>query len=391
MIFENTKLSISSLVANKMRTFLSLLGIVIGISSVMIIVNLGSGMTIEVESLLNQMGTDTVYLTTQRHDDAFTYDFGEHIVQDVSLVNKATAIGVSDGLVKFGEKSGTYSLYGVMQDYEEMGNLELVEGEFFTNIDNYTQRSVCVLGNEVAEELFPHGNAVGQTIKIYNNGIWNFDVVGVLKQNDFSAFNLSYSVLMPQKSFDSKVAYWPNYAALYIFTVPEGGNVSEASTAVEKYIDTYFGEDDYARVVDIAAMAEEQMQMMNIINMVLAGIAAISLLVGGIGIMNIMLVSVSERIKEIGIRKALGATPSAILGQFLVEAVILTLFGGIIGVILGYFGSVELSEFLEMGFYPNYSFVLIAVVFSVSIGLFFGIYPAWRAAKLDPIEALNQE
>ncbi len=391
MIFENAKLSISSLVSNKMRTFLSLLGIVIGISSVMIIANLGNGMKYEVEAIFDQMGTETIYLLSQGYDEAYTYDFGEQIVRDLPYINKATSLASTSGLVRAGEKSGNFGIIGVLKDYGEMTKLEYAQGESFTDEDNYTQRSVAVLGSKVAKDLFPHGDAVGQTIKIYSKGIWNFEVVGVLKQNDFNLNNANQSIMIPQKTFDSKIAVISNYAEAYVLTTPENVSVSFAAKEVKKYIDTFFGNDQKGYVIDLASIAEDQMQMMDIINMVLAGIAAISLLVGGIGIMNIMLVSVTERIKEIGIRKALGATPNAILGQFLIESVMLTLFGGVLGVILGFWGSSAFSKLLAMAFYPNYSFILIAVVFSVSIGMFFGIYPAWRAAKLDPIEALNQE
>ncbi len=390
MIFENAKLSISSLIANKMRTILSLMGIVIGISSVMLISNLGNGMKAQVQGIFDEFGSDLAFLIPTSYDPDWTFDFGRQIVEEIPSLEEVTVLSQVWAHVKSGDKTEEIGLSGVFADYPTVTRQQLLKGEFFTDSDNYEERSVAVLGNLVAKSLFPQGDAIGQKIKIYQNGIWDFEVIGVLKQNDFTVDGVNDKILIPINSMKNRMLEGAKHPSYYIFTVKSDANVNEADKALESYVEEHIGEDTFF-TFNMGAIAEESMQGMGIMNTVLAGIAAISLLVGGIGIMNIMLVSVSERIKEIGIRKALGATPGAILGQFLIEAVLLTLFGGLIGIVLGFWGSSAFSKFLKMPFLPDYSIALIAVIFSVAIGVFFGIYPAWRAAKLDPIEALNHE
>ncbi len=390
MIFENAKLSIASLFANKMRTILSLLGIVIGISSVILISNLGVSLKNQVQGIFDELGSDLVFLVPMSDDEEWTIEFGREIASNISMVTGQTSTAGFSTMAKVGDKFPRIELGGATPEYAEFTRQEVLQGSFFTDYDNYAHRSVAVLGAMVAEELFPHGDAIGQQIKVYSNGIWSFEVVGVLKQNDFSIDGVNNMVLIPIETMISNISKGAERPSFYIFQIEEGADPDVVGTAIESHADGIMGEDT-SFTLNLGSIAEQNAEGMDVMNLVLGGIAAISLLVGGIGIMNIMLVSVSERIKEIGIRKALGATPGVVLGQFLIESMLLTLFGGVIGIIFGLLGSRTALKLFEMEFIPNYSFIAIAVLFSVSIGVFFGIYPAWRAAKLDPIEALNHE
>ncbi len=395
MIFENIKLAVTSLVSNKMRTFLSLLGIVIGISSVMTIANLGNSLTEETNNMFNDMGVNTITIYATSWDSKvtsnFDLDFGVDIQSNVPEVESVVPMNNGNYEVKVGSNTVRASVIGTLPEYKDATGMELGSGGFFTDEDNYAKKSVVVLGNSIASDLFPRGDAVGKTVKV-NSGaeMYLFEVVGVLEQKD-PLLNLSFdnNLFIPFNSYSNKLTN-QDYVSTYVLNVSSDYDVLEVEDSLESYVGSVVGEDNFA-TFSPASIAETFSELTGTMSLVVGAIAAISLLVGGIGIMNIMLVSVTERIKEIGIRKALGATPGNILGQFLVESVMLTFFGGIIGIGLGTWLSSFVSGWLDIPLAPDYIFSLGALIFSIAIGVFFGIYPAWRAAKLDPIDALNHE
>ncbi len=395
MIFENIKLACTSLVSNKMRTFLSLLGIVIGISSVMTIANLGNSLTEETNSMFSEMGVNNITLYASTRDTKVTSNFdlyfGEDIMANISAVESVVPMNSGNYEVKVGSETSRPSVVGTLPDYEDVTGMVLESGEFFTDEDNFAKKSVAVLGNSIATDLFPAGDAVGRTIKV-NSGaeMYLFEIIGVLEQKD-ALLNLSFdnNLFIPLNTYNHKLTSM-DYISTYVLSVSTNYDVLEVEETLESYVESVVGEDNFT-TFSPASIAETFSELTGTMSLVIGAIAAISLLVGGIGIMNIMLVSVTERIKEIGIRKALGATPGNILGQFLVESVMLTFLGGIIGVGLGTWLSGIASGWLDMTLAPNYVFTAGALAFSIGIGVFFGIYPAWRAAKLDPIDALNHE
>ncbi len=249
---------------------------------------------------------------------------------------------------------------------------------------------MVVLGSTVAEELFPGGDALGKYISIFRNQAKSYQVIGVMNPKDAS-FNLQFNnaVYIPYNTYSQRFIK-PSNVGSYVVRVADGADALEVSDNITTYLDTSIGSDAY-RLFSPASLADMAEQITSTFSSFLAAIAAISLLVGGIGIMNIMLVSVAERTREIGVRKAMGASPWTIMGQFITEAIVLTFTGGLIGIGLGTLLSWFVANLVGWSLYISYSSYIFAAGFSTLVGVFFGWYPAMKASKLDPIEALNYE
>ena len=296
----------------------------------------------------------------------------------------------TNALLRNGKNSTSATVLGVPAEYAAVLEYSAAEGQFFSEQEALNLRQVVVLGADLAETLFPEGGAVGSYVSIYRNQAKSYRVAGVMKAKDAS-FNLQFnnSAYIPYDTFTHRIQK-TQVVGSYIIRVTPGTDVLAVSDEVQTYLDTLVGDGSY-RLFSPATIAEMASSVTDTLSMVLAAIAAISLLVGGIGIMNIMLVSVAERTKEIGIRKALGAPPSVIKQQFITEAITLTLIGGILGVVLGTGISLGATKALGWQLYPDYLSYILAVGFSMLVGVFFGWYPAMKAARLDPIIALNYE
>lgn len=279
---------------------------------------------------------------------------------------------------------------GVLSEYGSVLNLEFAEGSFFSAMDNINRRQVVVLGSAIADELFPDGQAVGQYVSLFRNQAKSYLIVGVLESKD-ATFNLSYNntVFIPYNTYTQRFARATSVGA-YVLKVKSGFDTIEVSDRVTEYLDGIVGTDGY-NLFSPASLAEMANQITGTFSAFLAAIAAISLLVGGIGIMNIMLVSVAERTKEIGIRKALGASPNVIRGQFICEALTLTIIGGLLGITVGALLSYAVTNLMDWSLHLSYTSVILALGFSMFVGVFFGWYPAMKASRLDPIDALNYE
>ncbi|MFA6785309.1 MAG: FtsX-like permease family protein, partial [Sphaerochaeta sp.] len=279
---------------------------------------------------------------------------------------------------------------GVLSAYGEQLNLEFGEGSFFSSMDNINRRQVVALGSAIAEELFPEGNAVGEYVSIFRNQAKSYQVVAVLEEKD-ATFNISYnnSVFIPYNTYDQRFRRVTSVGS-YVLKVSDGYDTIEVSDKITEFLDNMVGVDGYT-LFSPASLAEMATEITSTFSAFLAAIAAISLLVGGIGIMNIMLVSVAERTKEIGIRKALGASPNVIRGQFISEALTLTVIGGILGILFGSALSYAVTNIMKWSLHLSYLSFILAMGFSMFVGVFFGWYPAMKASKLDPIEALNYE
>ena len=392
MIWENTKLAFKAMFANKMRTVLSLLGIIIGVASVVAILTLGSSATGSITESINEGGLDTVTLTitSSKYADTFNEQFGGELIKNVNGIRKVLPANSSSTRIRYKKEIKSGTIYGVNADYAEEINLDLEQGSFFTQEDNITKRQVVVLGHDLAEDLFPDGNAVGNYVSIFRNQSKSYLIVGVLEKKDASLTgSYNSSMFIPYNTYAQRFARATFVGSYYIKT-EEGYDPIAVGDQVSDYLDNLVGSDSFI-VFSSASLAEMAGDITATFSTFLACIAGISLLVGGIGIMNIMLVSVAERTKEIGIRKALGASPRVIRGQFITEAIVLTLVGGFLGIAIGTGLSKVVTDLAGWSFHISIGSYILSMGFSMLIGVFFGWYPAKKASKLDPIIALNYE
>ncbi len=396
MIVENIRMAFSSLVSNKLRTLLSLLGIIIGISSVVTVSNLGSSLTSYMEDMFSDMGANvmTLYSTPEESSvaDLFTFEFGESLQIDRPEIAQVVPVESDYFRMKVKDDTAMEEVLGVTANFKETAGFTMASGRFFTDIENYEQRAVVVLGSAFATDYFPFEDPVGEMIRVYSgSNAYLLEVIGVLEAKDAmtSGSFVDRSIIIPYNTYTTRLDN-VDFVSRYDLEIAEGHDLLLLEDVLEQYLTNRVGEDNF-ELSSSAMLIDMQMRMMGIMQVVILAIASISLVVGGIGIMNIMLVTVVERVKEIGVRKALGATPGNILGQFLIEAMMVTFFGGIFGLLAGFGLSSVLAEAIELTLRPNISFAIFALLFSTGIGVFFGIYPAWKAAKLDPIVALNHE
>ena len=378
---------------SKMRTALSLLGIVIGVASVVAILTIGQSASQSITESIATGGLDmvTIYPSSgQRSTGTFDEQFSDMLIRDVEGIQIVLPQNNSSGRIRYGQESMNASVSGVLSDYGSVLGLEFAEGNFFSALDNINRRQVAVIGSSIAETLFPDQSAEGNYISIFRNQAKSYLVVGVLEPKD-ATFNLSYNntVFIPYNTYGQRFIRTSSVGAYVVKIAPDYDTI-EVSNRITEYLDDIVGSSGY-NLFSPATLAEMANQITGTFSAFLAAIAAISLLVGGIGIMNIMLVSVAERTKEIGIRKALGASPNVIRGQFICEALTLTIIGGLLGIALGALLSYGVTNVLDWSLHLSYTSVILALGFSMFVGVFFGWYPAMKASKLDPIDALNYE
>lgn len=383
------------MISNKLRTILSLLGIVIGVASVITIVNLGESASESIQQEIAAVGLETISVTARTRDREvrrlFDLELRDRIEQEIEGIDVAIASHQYNTRVRWQNKSYSGTVMGVGHQFAQSMEYSAVEGSFFSDRDNEENRQVAVLGSLPAEELFPDGDAVGQFIRIFRGDTARtYRVVGIMEEKSPS-FNIQFNqyVYVPYNTYANRLTNI-EFVQNYVMKTVPGADVLQVADELDAFLDRIVGSEHYflftpSTIADMAA------NVTNTLSLVLASIAAISLIVGGIGIMNIMLVSVAERTKEIGIRKAIGASPGNIMTQFLIEAMTLTLFGGIIGIGLGIGISNAVVNFFNWDFYPLVNVYFLAAGFSMAVGIFFGLYPARKASKLDPIEALNYE
>jgi len=396
-----------SLSANKLRSGLTILGIVIGVAAVIAMVSIGRGAEATITDSINGIGTNLIFVFRGGSEDVrnpkpITLGDAEAIAdpfQAPSVVGVAPVVQDS-GKVTYGRESTTTNISGVTPDYSTVRKYGVTEGEFITQDEMLGQASVVLLGPEVADKLFGRREGlVGETVRIEGQP---FRVIGVLQSKGGSGFsNEDNKVLIPLSTAQSRLIRHSTVDQVDLLMVeaisPQA--VPEASDEVAQILRarhrTAIGADDFTILTqqDFLTTAST---ITNVLTIFLGGVAAISLLVGGIGIMNIMLVSVTERTREIGLRKAVGAHKADILIQFLTESSVLSLFGGVIGIILGYaiafvVGQIAKANNAAISPRIGLDIILIATIFSTAVGLFFGLYPANRAANLEPVEALRYE
>ena len=399
LIMENIKLALSSIRANKMRSFLTMLGIIIGISSVITIASLGETSKAVIAKEFEAFGKNRVviympYSEEIRDSDYFTMEdidkVKEKYKEDIVYLAPSTYENTE---AISGRKKAKVSTQGVANGYEKMVNMDLIKGRFITEADIKSRRYVSVVDKAMADKIFPGENAVGKTIRISVEGQpADAKIVGVYEKKksifDGMMSSDSTTMYMPYSIFSSQLMYMGSIDMKII----ESKSSIEVGDSIANFLAKMKKREPGFYIVNTTQSEQNSIdQVLNTLSLAIGAIAAISLLVGGIGIMNIMLVSVTERTKEIGIRKSLGARRKDILLQFLVESMIVSATGGIIGTTLGIVFASIVSLVLSVPPVVSPGIVIIAVVFSAVVGMFFGIYPANRAAKLDPIDALRYE
>ena len=399
LIMENIKLALSSIRANKMRSFLTMLGIIIGISSVITIASLGETSKAVIAKEFEAFGKNRVviympYSEEIRDSDYFTMEdidkVKEKYKEDIVYLAPSTYENTE---AISGRKKAKVSTEGVANGYEKMVNMNLIKGRFITEADIKSRRYVSVVDKAMADKIFPGENAVGKTIRISVEGQpADTKIVGVYEKKksifDGMMSSDSTTMYMPYSIFSSQLMYMGSIDMKII----ESKSSIEVGDSIANFLAKMKKREPGFYIVNTTQGEQNSIdQVLNTLSLAIGAIAAISLLVGGIGIMNIMLVSVTERTKEIGIRKSLGARRKDILLQFLVESMIVSATGGIIGTTLGIVFASIVSLVLSVPPVVSPGIVIIAVVFSAVVGMFFGIYPANRAAKLDPIDALRYE
>ena len=400
MIIETFRQAIQNVWSNKLRTCLTMLGIIIGVMAVIVIVGLGNGMTQSMRDSFSALGTNTLSIQIWGYGarTASVEDIYKLAESNSDLIKSISPeVDFSSNTPKVGTTTYRYSkVYGVDENYTEMKNYTVAKGRSLQYMDIKDNKQVCVIGDYLNRVAYG-GNAVGQTIKL---GAYKFRIVGVLsaKVNDPSM----------QQGTDDDCIYLP-YSTVnrlssqatvgsYTAIMRDESRANEAKAAMEAGLYELFKSDNAYYIYSASEWLEEMNKMINMVIVILTGIASISLLVGGIGIMNIMLVSVTERTREIGIRKALGAKERVILAQFVVEAATTSALGGALGIALGYVVSAAANRILPMlvsdiniTVSPSFDSILVAFGISAGIGVLFGYLPAKRAARLNPIEALRYD
>lgn len=386
-------LAFSSILSNKMRSFLTMLGIIIGVSAVIILVSIMQGVTSKVTDVFNGIGANTIMMNVQKRGDTRQlkpkdmYTFVNEHKDIYECVSPLVQVG--NAKVRSQKKSDYIStnIAGVSEEYVKVDLLKLPQGRFLQYFDVEKQQNVCVIGSYIEKELFDKGNALGDTLKI--NGI-PFTVVGVVEEKASSEQGSDDDVIYIPYTYASKLLKTTTINT-YAVVGKDADNVDYAVALLKDKLEKIIGNSDNYTVVAMKDILKQMNSILGILSTALVAIAGISLLVGGIGIMNIMLVSVTERTREIGIRKSLGAKDRTILTQFVIEAATVSGVGGMIGIGFGVGVSVLAGKLLKMAIAPSVQAIAVAFGVSVGIGIIFGFLPAKKAAKLNPIDALRYE
>jgi macrolide transport system ATP-binding/permease protein len=397
---ENITMAVSSIFANKLRSFLTMLGIIVGVAAVITMIALGQGASNQITQRIKQMGANLVMVNQFRRmvgGGSFTplsYADARAIAEECPSVARVDASFRRNAQVVFGNLNVNTEINGVTPNFPMIRNFPVERGSFFTEEDNKLMRRVCVLGKTVVKKLFGETDPIGQYLKIKRTV---FQVIGIMSEKGSSGFRDEDDVIFVPLRTAQKRLFGLDRDQVSEINVEAKSEklVDKATTEVTNLLRARHkirpGQEDDFNVRSQAEILSTVQETSKTFTLLLAGIAIVSLIVGGIGIMNIMFVSVTERTREIGIRKAIGAQRIDILGQFLIEAVILSLSGGIIGIILGIGASKLTSQFAGWSTVITPGSILLSFLFAFTVGFFFGVYPARKASLLNPIDALRYE
>lgn len=402
--FRLIRVAIKSIVKNKMRTMLTMLGIIIGVGAVIVMVAIGQGAQSQIEARIKNLGTNMLVLTAGTSSSGGVSrgagSFNRLKVEDaLKIRNENTFLAAVSPVVVTrtqavgGQGNWRTTINGVDIDYQIIRDWDVVSGSFFDAVDVRQMKKVVILGATVAENLFPDQDPIGQRIRLRNVPM---TIIGVLARKGQTAQGSDQDdvILVPYTTVQTRLSGW-SFIAQILASTYSTQDLDAAQEEIRVLMREAHGlasweEDDFTirNQADLTEAAEGTTEVMTLL---LASIASISLLVGGIGIMNIMLVSVTERTREIGIRMAVGARGSDVLTQFLIESIVMSILGGFIGVAVGFGGASLLGSVTGWSTEVSPDIVAVAIIFSAGVGIFFGFYPARKAALMNPIDALRYE
>lgn len=394
-IKESILIALEGVWVNKMRSALTMLGIIIGVSAVIAVVAIGQGGKAAIMDSLEKLGTNLVEAFVRSNDDERVTMNDLITIQDIEVIkNSSTAIKYISPIqqrrlpLKFERANKKTDVFGVWPEYKFIKNMELAKGRFLTEEDEKAARRVIVIDSDLANNLFGNKDPLLKQIDFYGA---SFTVIGVTKSEKtvLTGSAPTPDAYIPFGAF-SNITGW-NYVDYLDASAISKEKTGVAVEHIEKILHNRHHNQDKYHAYSLQSEINQTNQIMSVVQIIVGCIAGISLLVGGIGVMNIMLVSVTERTREIGIRKALGAQYKDIIGQFLIEAIVICLIGGSVGTIFGIGGSYLVAKLAQWPFVISPLTICIAFVFSSFIGIVFGLYPANKAARLDPIEALRYE
>ena len=428
LIWENVKLAFQALLANKMRALLTMLGIIIGIGAVIAIMTVSSSLTNSISDSFQEMGANNITVglkqtssTTETRSNGLKFgaDNRNSMVEKEDLItddmlselktefsDKIDAIAISEtvasGTVHDGSNTANISISGINSEYFSSDDVTLLAGRRLTSNDNTGKKKVIMISDKVVDQIFDGDSqkALSQKIQVEIDGVYyQYYVVGVYKyesNNSFSSSSdedITTTAYIPILTGKAQTHSDEGYQQFTVVTKSGIDSVSTFATQIENFFAPYYSsnEDYKVSTTTMESMTESMSDMIGTVSIAISFIAGISLLVGGIGVMNIMLVSITERTREIGTRKALGAKNSSIRFQFIIESMILCLIGGILGILVGFLLGAIAASILGYSAAVPVAAIIVAVGFSMVIGIFFGYYPANKAARMDPIEALRYE
>ncbi|AGR77007.1 ABC transporter, permease protein [Aliarcobacter butzleri 7h1h] len=396
-------IAIKEIRRNILRSILTILGIVIGVASVIAMVMIGDGTTASVKESITKLGTNMLTLRVgqerrgpPREDNSSKAFQNEDITAIKNEIQNIKAVAAENSTkmnIVYGNKSNNSSVIGTNNDYFIIKDWALKDGRIFDDSELSSGKSSCIIGTTIVSQLFGDENPIGASIRLKN---MTCNVIGVLASKGAAAFGNDQDeiVIVPLKMYQRKIKGDKDVSSI-IISITEERYIENAKTEITSLMQerraVKIGEPDNFHIRDMKDILDTMTSTTNMLTYLLGSIAAISLLVGGIGIMNIMLVSVTERTREIGTRLAIGAMESEVLLQFLVEAVVLSTWGGIIGIFLGLGIGYTIVNMMQLPFILNNQIIIISFVFSTLIGIIFGYFPARKAARLNPIDALRYE
>ena len=381
-ITQAIKMAFASICSTKLRSFLTMLGIIIGVMSVTVLVSIVQSTTNNVSDTLSQLGGNVISatVTSRRSNKITTSDLKS--LENNPAIESVSPIISGSSTAKASGNSSSVTLKGITEEYEDIQNISVQKGRYILDVDNDNRLQVCLIGVTAAKDLFGHTDVEGETIRISGR---NFKIIGVLEEDGSSQRDSNDSVIYTPFTTAQRIMQNSTISSFYVSATNEG-MLNMAESVVDSFLLEKTGDEDSYTITNQSDIADSVSDVTNSMTYMIGGI---SLLVGGIGIMNIMLVSVTERTKEIGIRKAIGAKKKDILAQFMIESIVLSCMGGVIGIALSAATIFGMNQLMSADYTISAGISLIALGFSAVLGIIFGLYPANKAANLKPIEALN--